>query len=146
MHCHRNMTPERRRHPPVAVEAMLEANALDRITQFAIPRLVIVCSQVPVKRSPWQAPETAQVLDVSARTDSSWMRAFASTSAERFLSSVCSGLSRWGPGLGPRLRFSPSGSLDLPCLDPVMQELARYPELARCRQIAFAALSTLDRL
>src|SRR6478735_2308356 len=77
---------------------------------------------------------------------SSAIRELAWASAERFVSAACSGLSLRGPGLGPRLRFNPSGpwafhALIQSCRSlrdiPSLRATGRTPSPPSARLIAF---------
>ena len=57
------------------------------------------------------------------------MRKFAWASAERFMSSACSGLSLRGPGFGPGLRFNPSGPWAFHALIQSCRSLRDIPSL-----------------
>ena len=57
------------------------------------------------------------------------MRKFAWVSAERFMSSACSGLSLRGPGFGPGLRFNPSGPWAFHALIQSCRSLRDIPSL-----------------
>ena len=61
---HHALPPEGRCHPPIAIEAVLEANALDRIAQLALIRLVAASGQVPVVGRARQACEPAKTLHI----------------------------------------------------------------------------------
>ena len=58
---------EDRCYPPVALEAVLEANALDQIAQFALTRVIAASGKVPVIGRAQHACESAQVLHIGLR-------------------------------------------------------------------------------
>jgi len=49
------------------------------------------------------------------------------------------------PGLGPRLRFKPSGLKSLVSSHPVMKRFTRHTQIARHRRHTFAQINTLYR-
>jgi hypothetical protein len=58
------LTPEGRCHPPVTIEAVLEANALDQIAQFALNRLTVAFGKIPVIGRARQACQLTQPLHI----------------------------------------------------------------------------------
>jgi hypothetical protein len=54
--------------PAIAIEAVLEANALDKVAQLALGRLITASGKVPVIRRARQACEPAQALHIGVRT------------------------------------------------------------------------------
>ena len=64
---HHALPPEGRGHPPIAIEAVLEANALDQIAQLALTRLIAASGKVPIIGRARQACEPAQALHIGVR-------------------------------------------------------------------------------
>jgi hypothetical protein len=65
---HHALPSEGRGHSPIAIEAVLKANALDQIAQFALIRLTAAASgKVPVIGRARQTCEPAQVLHIGLR-------------------------------------------------------------------------------
>ena len=58
------LPPQGRCHPPIAIVAVPEADALDRIVQLALIRLVAASGQVPVVGRARQACEAAKTLHI----------------------------------------------------------------------------------
>jgi hypothetical protein len=65
---HHHALPSKGRcYPPITIEAVLEANALDQIAQLAFTRLIAASGKVPVIRRARQACEPAQALHIGLR-------------------------------------------------------------------------------